>query len=283
VKTEVLYGIHPVYEALSAGRRRIYGIFLAQEKKNVRLKPILSLAESRGISRQTLAAAEFKALVGPVLHQGVAARVSPYPLIPLNEILLSSRAGNDHFFLLMLDNIVDPQNLGALIRTALCVGVDGVILPKGNCATPTPAVSRASAGALEHIQLSRVTNMVQTIKLCKNRGLWIVGLLKDAPQQLYAGDLTGSIALVLGGEQKGIRPLVRKNCDFLLSIPQQGPVDSLNAAAAGAVAMYEAWRQRTEDRRQMTEDRGQRTEDRGQMTEDRGQMTEDRGQMTDDR
>jgi len=248
VKTEVLYGIHPVYEALSAGRRRIHGIYLAQDIRNARLKPILSLAESRGISRHTLAAAEFKALVSPVRHQGVAARVSPCPLTPLTEILQSSHSGNDNFFLLMLDSIVDPQNLGALIRTALCVGVDGVILPKDNCAAPTPAVSRASAGALEHIRLSRVTNLVQTIKLCKNRGLWIVGLSKDAPQSLYAGDLTGSIALVLGGEQKGIRPLVRKNCDFLLSIPQQGPVDSLNAASAGAVAMYEAWRQRTEGR-----------------------------------
>jgi 23S rRNA (guanosine2251-2'-O)-methyltransferase len=244
VKTEILYGIHPVYEMLSAGRRRVYEIYLAKEKKTARLKPIMSLAESRGISQQTIATADFKALVGPVVHQGVAARVSPYPLIALTDILQTARAGDDKFFLLMLDNIVDPQNLGAMIRTALCVGTDGVILPKDNCATPTPAVSRASAGALEHVQLSRVTNLVQTIKLCKNRGLWIIGLLKDAQQSIYAGDLSGSIAMVLGGEQKGIRPLIRKNCDFLFSIPQQGPVDSLNASAAGAVAMYEAWRQR---------------------------------------
>ncbi len=244
MKAEILYGIHPVYEMLSAGRRRVYEIYLAKEKKTARLKPILSLAESRGISQQTIGAADFTALVGPVVHQGVAAKVSPYPLTALTEILQKARAGEDNFFLLMLDNIVDPQNLGAMIRTALCVGIDGVILPKDNCATPTPAVSRASAGALEHIKLSRVTNLVQTIKLCKNRGLWIIGLLKDAQQPIYAGDLTGSIAMVLGGEQKGIRPLVRKNCDFLFSIPQQGPVDSLNASAAGAVAMYEAWRQR---------------------------------------
>ena len=244
MKTEILYGFHPVYEALSARRRRVYEIYLAKEKKTARLKPIMSLAESRGISRKTIATADFKALVGPVVHQGVAARVSPYPLIALTDILQTACAGDDKFFLLMLDNIVDPQNLGAMIRTALCVGTDGVILPKDNCATPTPAVSRASAGALEHIRLCRVTNLVQTIKLCKNRGLWIIGLLKDAKQSIYAGDLSGSIAMVLGGEQKGIRPLVRKNCDFLFSIPQQGPVDSLNASAAGAVTMYEAWRQR---------------------------------------
>jgi 23S rRNA (guanosine2251-2'-O)-methyltransferase len=246
VKTEIIYGIHPVYEALTAGRRRVYEIYLVKERKTGRLEPIVSLAESRGISQQTIGTVDFTALVGPAVHQGVAARVSPYPLTALADILQTVQARDAKFFLLMLDNIVDPQNLGALIRTALCVGIDGVILPKDNCATPTPAVSRASAGALEHIQLSRVTNLVQTIKLCKNNGLWIMGLQKDAAQSIYAGDLTGSIAIVLGGEQKGIRPLVRKNCDFLFSIPQQGPVDSLNASAAGAVAMYEAWRQRFE-------------------------------------
>ena len=144
----------------------------------------------------------------------------------------------------MLDNIQDPQNLGAIIRTALCVGVDGIILPKDRSAQPTPSVSKASAGALEHINLARVTNLVQTIKHCKKSGLWVIGLQKDAGQSIYTGDLTGSIAIVLGGEQKGMRPLVKNNCDFLFSIPQQGPVDSLNASAAAAVAMYESFRQR---------------------------------------
>jgi 23S rRNA (guanosine2251-2'-O)-methyltransferase len=245
VKTEILYGFHPVYEALSAGRRRVYEIYLVKEKKTGRYEQLHSLAESRGVAHKTMTTADFQALVGPVVHQTVAARVSPYPLTPLTDILPTAQNTDEKLFLLLLDNIVDPQNLGALIRTALCVGIDGVILPKDNCASPTPAVSRASAGALEHIRLSRVTNLVQTIKFCKDRGLWIVGLLKDAEQSIYAGDLTGSIAMVLGGEQKGIRPLVRKNCDFVFSIPQQGPVDSLNASAAGAVGMYEAWRQRS--------------------------------------
>ena len=244
MKTEILYGFHPVYEALSAGRRRVYEIYLVKGKKAGRFEQILSLAQSRGVPHKTMAAADFQAFAGPVVHQAVAARVSPYPLTVLTDILPAAADRHEKFFLLMLDNIVDPQNLGALIRTALCAGIDGVILPKDNCASLTPAVSRASAGALEHIRLSRVTNLVQTIKFCKDRGLWVIGLLKDAEQSIYAGDLTGSIAMVLGGEQKGIRPLVRKNCDFVFSIPQQGPVDSLNASAAGAVGMYEAWRQR---------------------------------------
>jgi 23S rRNA (guanosine2251-2'-O)-methyltransferase len=121
-------------------------------------------------------------------------------------------------------------------------------MPKDRSARITPAVSRASAGALEHIRLSRVTNLVQTIKQFKKSGLWIMGLDKDAKQSLYDGDMTGSLAIVLGGEQKGIRPLVKKHCDFLVSIPQLGVVDSLNASAAAAVAMYEALRQRTEVR-----------------------------------
>jgi 23S rRNA (guanosine2251-2'-O)-methyltransferase len=244
VKTEILYGIHPVYEALAARRRRVYEIYLLKEKNAGRLGRIVSLAESRGIAQQTIEPGDFSGLVGTARHQGVAARVSPYSLTAFSDLLQTVRNRNGKFFLLMLDNILDPQNLGAVIRTALAAGVDGVIVPKDHCAPPTPAVAKASAGALEHIRLSRVTNLVQTIKQCKNKGLWIIGLQKDAPQSIYAGDLTGSIAILLGGEQKGLRPLVKKNCDFLFSIPQQGPVDSLNASAAAAVAMYEAVRQR---------------------------------------
>jgi len=246
VKTEMLYGIHPVYEALAAQRRRLYEIYLAKEKNTARFGPILSLAESRGIAQQTIEPADFSGLVGTTRHQGVAARVSPYSPTAFSDLMQTARSRNGDFFLLMLDNILDPQNLGAVIRTALCAGVDGVVLPKDHSAPPSPAVSKASAGALEHIRLSIVTNLVHTIKQCKKSGMWIIGLQKDAPQSIYAGDLTGSIAILLGGEQKGLRPLVKKNCDFLLSIPQQGPVDSLNASAAAAIAMYEAVRQRND-------------------------------------
>jgi 23S rRNA (guanosine2251-2'-O)-methyltransferase len=244
MKTEILYGIHPVGEALAAGRRRIHEIYLVKEKNAGRIDPILTLAESRSIARRVIAPGDFSGLVGAVRHQGVAARVSPYSPAPFADLLQTARNPNGNFFLLLLDNILDPQNLGAVIRTAACAGVDGVVVPKDRSALPTPAVSKASAGALEHIRLSVVTNLVQTINACKQNGLWIIGLQKDAPQPLYAGDLTGSVALVLGGEQKGLRRLVKAHCDFLLSIPQQGPVDSLNAATAAAIAMYEAVRQR---------------------------------------
>ena len=244
MKTEVLYGIHPVYEALAAGRRKIYEIYFDEEKKSGRLSQIVSMAESRGIVQKKVKSKDLRVLAGTAGHQGVAAMVSPCSQFSVKDLLHSAGGGDEKPFLLMLDSIQDPRNLGAVIRTALCVGVHGVIMPKDRSAPPTPAVSRASAGALEHIRLVRVTNLVQTIKHCKNSGLWVLGLQQDAAQSIYAADLSGSIALVLGGEQKGIRRLVEQNCDFLISIPQQGSFNSLNVSAAAAVAMYEAFRQR---------------------------------------
>jgi 23S rRNA (guanosine2251-2'-O)-methyltransferase len=244
VKTEILYGVHPVYEALAANRRHVFEICINREKKSGRFAQLLSLADSRGISLKTIGPDDFRTLAGTARHQGVVARVSPYPLSSVADIMQTVQDRNRTPFLLMLDNILDPRNLGAIIRTALCAGIDGVIMPKDRSATPTPSVSRASAGALEHINLARVTNLVNTIKHLKSLGLWIIGLQKDAGESIYAGDHTGPIAVVVGGEQKGIRPLIEKQCDFLVSIPQQGPVDSLNASVAAGVAMYELFRQR---------------------------------------
>jgi 23S rRNA (guanosine2251-2'-O)-methyltransferase len=253
VKTETLYGIHPVSEALAAQRRTIHEIYLQPEFKSGRLARLASLAADTGIPIKDANSSEIKNLTRTGGHQGVGARVDRYPLVSFADILAAAEDSGRPPFLLMLDNILDPQNLGAIIRTALCVGADGVIMPKDRSAPITPAVSKASAGALEHIRLSRVTNLVQTIRQCKDHGIWVVGLDKNAELSLYEVDMTGSIAIVLGGEQKGLRPLVRKNCDFLVSIPQLGAVDSLNASVAAAVTMYEALRQRTEDRRQRTE------------------------------
>jgi 23S rRNA (guanosine2251-2'-O)-methyltransferase len=247
VKSELLYGIHPVFEALAAGRRRVYEVYLDKEKKSGRLAQIESMAEAGGVLKKSIAPGDFKALTGAIGHQGTAAVVSPYPQVTVQDILQTVQGEDGKHFLLMLDNIQDPQNLGAIIRTALCVGIHGVIVSKDRSASPTPAVSKASAGALEHIRLVRVTNLVQTIKHCKTSGLWVMGLQKEATQSIYAADLSGSIALVLGGEQKGIRRLVKKNCDFLVSIPQQGALNSLNASVAAAVAMYEAFRQRNNE------------------------------------
>jgi 23S rRNA (guanosine2251-2'-O)-methyltransferase len=205
---------------------------------------IMAVAAASGIAWKTVRPSDFNALVGRGEHQGVAARVGAYPLAALSDLLAQAKFRDGNHFLLLLDSITDPQNLGAILRSALCTGIDGVILPQDRSAPPTPAVSKASAGALEHILLARVPNLVQVAKQLKENRVWIFGLEKGADQSIFASDLTGSIAIVIGGEQRGIRPLLKKNCDFLVSIPQRGPLSSLNASVAGAVALYESYRQR---------------------------------------
>jgi 23S rRNA (guanosine2251-2'-O)-methyltransferase len=150
--------------------------------------------------------------------------------------------------ILILDQIQDPQNLGALLRTALCAGVDQVIVPKDRAAGATPAVSRASAGALEHIRMSQVVNLANIIQELKERGLWVFGLDRDGRVSIYSTDFSVPMALVIGGEGKGIRPLIKKSCDDLIFIPQAALLNSLNASAAGAVVLYEAFRQRNLNR-----------------------------------
>ncbi len=177
-------------------------------------------------------------------HQGVCAETGPYPFVDFSDMLVGNNGGEAKPFLLLLDSIVDPNNLGALVRTAVCVGMSGVIIPKDRSVSPTPTVSKSSAGALEHARLSRVTNMANTIKLLKNNGLWIAGIDQTADESIFSCDMNMFNAVVIGGEGKGIRPLVKKHCDKLLSIPQTGLIDSLNASVAGAVVMYEAFRQR---------------------------------------
>ena len=146
--------------------------------------------------------------------------------------------------ILVLDGIQDPQNLGALIRSAHGCGAQGVVLPRDRAASLTPAVGKASAGALEYIDVARVNNLKRTLELFKKEGIWVVGLTMEGDLPLYELDLCQPTALVIGGEERGIRPLVKRTCDLLASIPQRGRLDSLNAAAAGAIALYETLRQR---------------------------------------
>ena len=244
VKTEILYGINPVLEALKAGRRDFFAVYIAKKKISQRLEKVLTLTEAKKIPVEWVETSQLKSLTGTDQHQGIGARTSRFPLSEISGIIDSIRPDDTNHLLLLLDNVMDPHNLGALVRTALCVGVNGIIIPKDRSVSPTPAVSRASAGALEHIHLVKVTNMVNTIEALKEKGLWIAGMEKTSAKSIFFSDLTGHIAIVIGGEEKGMRPLVKKHCDFLMSIPQAGPVSSLNASVAGAVAMYEAFRQR---------------------------------------
>ena len=240
---EILYGFHPVGEALRAGRRRVEAVLASQGRGDRRLEVLVAEAEARQIPVRRVPPAELTALAGPH-HQGVAARVGPLPVLDLDGLCNALSDGACLPWLLILDGVVDPQNLGALVRTAVCAGMGAVILPKDRSARPGPSVSKASAGALEHARLAVVTNIVAALQALKPLGLWIADLDKNDGQPLFASDLSGPLAVVVGAEGKGIRPLVRRHCDFLVAVPQAGPIDSLNASVAGAVVIYESWRQR---------------------------------------
>lgn len=240
----LLYGIHPVDEALKAGRRKCEAVYISRSRSHKGLEALLGRARDKGIPVRVKDSGYFKSCLGDAVHQGVAARVGGLPLVDEPVILRIAEEREEPPFVLALDGIVDPQNLGAIVRTGLAMGVHGIIFPKARAAPLSPAVSKASAGAMEHLLFARVPNLVAALKRLKKAGLWVVGA--DPGSQLAAkdADLNIGIALVVGGEGQGIRPLVRKTCDYLVAIPQKGGVDSLNAAVAAAMVMYEITRQR---------------------------------------
>ena len=240
--TEILYGYHPVREALRAGKRKLLEIYVPNGKLSARVEEVADLALSAHVSIQRVSIGKIESMTATQSHQGICAATGPYVWSDLSRLLKTVKGHKP--FLLLLDHIVDPHNLGALLRTAFCAGLDGVVITKDRSAQPTPAVSKASAGTMEHISLTRVTNMVSTIKRLKDSGLWVAGLDKHTGANIYTSDLTGPLALIIGSEEKGIRPLVKKHCDLMIAIPQIGDVDSLNASVAGGVVMYETYRQR---------------------------------------
>ncbi len=239
---DIISGIHCVTEALRAGRREFYEIYSSRPLP----ESIADGARKRNLPVIGKSKEELGKLAGTDQHQQVAAKVSPFLPESLSRLVKRQNAGDPSPLYILIDSVEDPRNMGALIRTAVCGGVSGVIVPKDRCAPLTPAVSRASAGAMEHCRLCRVTNLTGAIKELKKHNVWITGLDRKGPLSVYDTDMTGASAIVVGGEHTGIRRLVAQNCDRLCHIPQYGPVDSLNASVAGAIAMYEAIRQRSE-------------------------------------
>ena len=242
---ELLYGRNAVRECLRAGRRTVYKVLLAEGvKESGTVADILNTARGRGIVPQRVERRQLDGL-GDVNHQGVAAEVEPYPYSDPEEMLKVAEERGESPLLLLLDCLQDPQNLGTLLRTAEAVGVHGVIIPKRRAVAVTPAVVNASAGAVEHLLVARVTNVVQAMDRLKAANVWVVGL-EDVPEaQLYhRADLNIPLALVVGSEGGGMRRLVRERCDFLIRLPMRGRIGSLNASVAGSIALYEIWRQR---------------------------------------
>jgi 23S rRNA (guanosine2251-2'-O)-methyltransferase len=244
VKTEILYGVHAVQEALAAGRRELLEVCVDRSlAASGRLQAILSSAETKGVAVRHADPAHIASMAGTSAHQGVAAHASVYSAHDFASVLDAAGRPETGLFL-ALDQIVDPHNLGAILRTALCAGVEAVIVPKDRSAPPTPAVSKISAGALEHIRLVQVTNLVRALERMKESGRWVAGLDRSATESIFRTDLTLPMVLVIGGEGRGMRPLVRRTCDLLVSIPQTGPLDSLNASVAAGIALFEIGRQR---------------------------------------
>jgi 23S rRNA (guanosine2251-2'-O)-methyltransferase len=244
-KTEILYGYHPVREALRAGRRAFFELYLADPGPAKRYRPMEETARRRQIPVNRMESPRLASLAGSPHHQGIGARVSTFPFTEAAAVVDRARPPSERCLILLLDAIVDPQNLGAILRTVVGMGAEAVVIPKDRSAGPTPAVSKASAGVLEHVRLCRVTNMAVAVDRLKRSGMWVYGLDATAGRPIFSADLTGAVALVVGGEEKGIRPLVKAKCDLLLSIPQHGRIDSLNASVAAAVAMYEVLRQQS--------------------------------------
>jgi 23S rRNA (guanosine2251-2'-O)-methyltransferase len=239
-------GRKPVIEALRSGQP-IDVILLQRGIRGHVLEDILQLAALKKVRVKEVDKQQLDALAVDAATQGVVAVIPARPPCDLPQILDSIRRCNETGFLLILDQIEDPHNLGALVRTAECAGVHGVLIPRYHAAAVTPAVTKASAGATQHIPIAEVTNIVNTIKELKQEGFWIVGLGTEGDRSYREQDFSVPVALVVGNEGRGIRRLVKEHCDFLVRIPLYGTVESLNASVAGALVMYEVVRAR-EDR-----------------------------------
>ncbi len=244
-KHEILYGVNPVIEMLIAGRRSCKEIMIADGNEGSAEK-ILAEAKKRSVRTSVVVRKKLDDITGGKKHQGVVALVGEYQYAELSEIVLSVADPRSCGFVLLLDGVVDPQNFGSLVRTAHLLGAGGIVIPKDNSCPVTETVSKASAGAVEHAKVAMVTNLVRAIDELKDRGFWVFGSEANSSKSLYDVDFKGqSVAIVMGGESRGIRRLVRDRCDVMMFIPMMGRVTSFNASAAGALVMGEVYRQRS--------------------------------------
>jgi 23S rRNA (guanosine2251-2'-O)-methyltransferase len=240
---EFLYGRQAVRETLKAGRRRIYKLILAEGVQETGIiAEIVALARAQGIPVERSERRQLDQRGGAGHHQGVGVEASPYPYVEPDDLLAEAGRWGEPPFLLILDCLQDPQNFGTLLRAAEATGVHGVIIPKRRAVGVTPAAVNASAGGVEHLLVAQVTNLVRTMVELKRRGVWLVGLeASPEARELTAVDLDMPLALVVGSEGRGLGRLVRETCDLLVRLPMRGHLSSLNAAVAGAVALYAAW------------------------------------------
>jgi 23S rRNA (guanosine2251-2'-O)-methyltransferase len=240
----VVYGAHPVREALRSGK--VQALFVAEGETGPAIKELLEAARQANVQAIPRLRASLDELAHHGVHQGAVAIVGEYGYAQLDEILLLAKRQGQLPLILVLDSVQDPQNLGALVRTAHVAGAHGVVIPKDRAAGVTPKVVKTSAGATEHVKIATVVNVARALEELKEAGVWVAGAVaaggSKAPWEI---DFNIPVALVLGAEGKGIRPLVLRGCDLLVKIPMLGKVASLNVGAAGAMLLYEVTRQRT--------------------------------------
>jgi 23S rRNA (guanosine2251-2'-O)-methyltransferase len=240
---QTIFGLHAVRGVLQRDARRVRRVIVDAKRDDPRVREVMTLASAHGIEVQRLDGRQIVARVGDVAHQGVLADVEP--LQPWSEDdLIAAVTATSNPLVLVLDSVQDPHNLGACLRTADACGALAVVIPKDRAVGINPTVRKVAAGAAETTPVATVTNLVRALKLLKEAGMWIVGADMAGEKLAYEADLKGALAIVMGGEGDGLRGLTRKTCDYLVRLPQQGAVESLNVSVACGMLLYEAVRQR---------------------------------------
>jgi 23S rRNA (guanosine2251-2'-O)-methyltransferase len=247
-----LTGIHAVREALEANRP-LDSVVIAKGAHGTRIEEVVRLARNHGVPVRFEERIQVDRAAGTREHQGVLAFVSSSPSANFYDLLKPRDAAGVPGLLVLLDGVEDPQNLGAIIRTSLAAGANGVVIPERRAAGLTETVARASAGALAHLPVARVTNLSRALEEMKGAGYWLVGLDERAEQRHTEADFKIPVGIVLGGEGKGLHTLVRERCDFLVSIPTTGPVRSLNVSVAAGIVLFEVVRQRGQEPKATTD------------------------------
>ncbi len=237
-----IYGINAVTEALKAQKRSFEWVAMAKERHDIRLQRLIEDCRKAGVPVKYLSRVELDRMAGTAAHQGVVAVTSAKQYSDLDDVVGGKRG--QYSLVVVLDGVEDPHNLGAILRTADAAGADGVVIPERRAASVTGTVTKASAGASEHLPIAKVTNISRTVEELKERNVWTVGLDERSKKTYDELDYKMDCALVLGSEGKGLHDLVKRKCDFLVSIPMLGKVPSLNVSVAAAVVLYEIVRQR---------------------------------------
>ena len=236
---QVIYGINPLLEMLLSHPAGLEKVVVAEGRMDKAVEKILTLASQHGVPVERGGRERVEKLAPRRVHQGVAGLCREYAYSDLETVIENRYAGSRYDLVILLDSVTDPQNLGSIIRTAHCCGANGVIIPEDRAAPVTAATVKASAGAIHRLPIARVINLVRAIETLQEKGFWIYGAEAGSDLDMHTPDYEGHIGLVMGSEGRGLRPLVRKKCDFLISIPMRGKIASLNVSVATGVILYE--------------------------------------------